>query len=447
MDRDETLRRAELLLRQGRPDAAAEEYARVAAANPGDLATANALGDLYIRMQRPDLAVPVYLRVADIYLREGFFAKAAAFYKKVLKYEPASASVLVKLAEACRAQGLRVEARGYLQAALQQQHRQNDPGDVDELLVRLADNDASDLDSAVAAAPARARRRGVEAIPSLQATVSALETAGRLTDAEPLRRLIAILTPVSGDGADRSTPLGLALGAGHRGESQADGAAARTPLEGLASSPFSEGHAPFGTVESAPQAAAGGDRASTEPGHPGDAEAHRALEAAFARLRRDEPPEREPGASRLALAETYLAAGLDAEALPLLEASAADPATMDRAAFLMAGVCERRGRLADAARWMAAALDSGLPDADARRVALQRLGDLYERLREPARALEAWREARGLAVGSNELDERIARVSAQLHAANDSPPGSVRVVPEAGAGSPEPESGGGPFTR
>jgi hypothetical protein len=367
MDRDETLRRAELLLRQGRPDAAAEEYARVAAANPGDLATANALGDLYLRLERPDLALPLYLRVADIYLREGFFAKAAASYRKVLKYQPESETALLKLAEACRAQGLRVEARGCLQAVLRARQRRNDPVEIDDALVRLADNEPSDLEAALAAAPSRARRQGVEAIASLRATVAALEAAGRGTDAEPVRRLIVILTPESDAGTDPAV-----------------------------SPPVPEEQA-----------------VSDATGYGGEAGAQPGLDAIFADLRRSDPIAPEPGASRLALAETYLAAGLDAEAVPLLEALAADPATVDRAALLMAGVCERRGRLADAARWMTAALDSGLPDAGARSMALQRLGDLHERLREPARALAAWTAARRLVAGSADLDERIARARGQ----------------------------------
>ena len=46
MDRDETLRRAEKSLRQGRLDIAIGECTRVAAADAGDLARLNTLGDL-----------------------------------------------------------------------------------------------------------------------------------------------------------------------------------------------------------------------------------------------------------------------------------------------------------------------------------------------------------------------------------------------------------------
>jgi tetratricopeptide (TPR) repeat protein len=373
VNREETLRRAELLLRQGRPDAAAEEYARAADANPGDLATANALGDLYVRLQRPDLAVPLYARVADIYLREGFFAKAAASYKKALKFEPQSAPILVRLAEACRAQGLRVEARGHLQSALLHQRRERDPGAVDDLLIRFADGDPADLEAAVAAAPARARRDGAEAIATLQKTASALEAAGRDADADRVRRLVAILEPGAEGAAAHSAPLGTAPGT--------------EPRQGSA---------------------------STRSGARAEADAPRGLDDVFARLRGSAPTSGSEATSRLALAETYLAAGLHAEAVPLLEALAADEATSDRAAWLMSGVCERQARFADAARWMSAALEIGLRAPGARRDALTRLGDLHERLGEPARALEAWRQARDLAPDSGDLDERIARVSSAI---------------------------------
>ena len=49
IDRDDALRKAEKLLRQGRLDGAIAEYEHVVDAFPDDIATASALGDLYGR--------------------------------------------------------------------------------------------------------------------------------------------------------------------------------------------------------------------------------------------------------------------------------------------------------------------------------------------------------------------------------------------------------------
>ena len=47
--RQETLRKIEKLLRQGRLDAAIAEYAQIVEQHPNDWATANTLWDLYVR--------------------------------------------------------------------------------------------------------------------------------------------------------------------------------------------------------------------------------------------------------------------------------------------------------------------------------------------------------------------------------------------------------------
>ena len=75
MDRDETLRRAEKLLRQGRLDAAIAEYASLVEDQPRDWTTANLLGDLYVRAGQIDQAVAQYTRIAEHLAREGFVAE------------------------------------------------------------------------------------------------------------------------------------------------------------------------------------------------------------------------------------------------------------------------------------------------------------------------------------------------------------------------------------
>jgi tetratricopeptide (TPR) repeat protein len=381
MDRDETLRRAERLLRENRPDAAAEQYARVVASTPGDLATANALGDLYVRMGRPDLAMPIYLQVAEAFHREGFYARAAAYYRKILKHEPGSEPVLLRLADACHAQRLDVEARGCLHAVLDARQRRGDGTGADQVVVRLADLDPDDLELALASAPARARVQGAQAIPALRAALSALERAGRAAEGAPLLRLIAILTP-----PDAATP----------------------PAEPQASRPE-----PASSLE--PQASSLGPASSLEPQASSlfEADTRWALDAVFARLRHAAQQASGPPTSPLALATTYLAAGLDADARPLLEAAVADAATRQRAAWLLADVCERQRQLSDAARWLECASEAAEPgDPALRLAALERLGDVFERLHEPVRALQVWREARAIAGPSADLDDRIARVAA-----------------------------------
>src|SRR5207253_1890719 len=76
-ERDEALKKAEKLLRQGKLDLAIAEYAKIVEDQPKDWNTRNALGDLYIRASQPDKACAQYMQIADHLMHEGFYPKAA----------------------------------------------------------------------------------------------------------------------------------------------------------------------------------------------------------------------------------------------------------------------------------------------------------------------------------------------------------------------------------
>lgn len=115
-DREETLNRAEKLLRQGRLEAAIAEYSIVVSEHPRDWNTANLLGDLYVRAGQVARACEQYTRVADHLARDGFVAKAAALYKKVIRLNPADEPALLRSAELAAELGLTADVRAYMKA-------------------------------------------------------------------------------------------------------------------------------------------------------------------------------------------------------------------------------------------------------------------------------------------------------------------------------------------
>ena len=87
-DRKAALKNAEKAIKQGRVDVAIAEYVKVVEAQPRDWNSANALGDLYVRAKQIEKGVQQYTRIADHLADEGFYPKAAALYKKILKIKP-----------------------------------------------------------------------------------------------------------------------------------------------------------------------------------------------------------------------------------------------------------------------------------------------------------------------------------------------------------------------
>ena len=144
MDRDETLRRAEKLLRQGRLDAAIAEYARLVEEQPGDWATAKLLGDLYVRAGHLAQAAAQYARIAEHLAREGFVAKASALYKRIVKIQPDDDAALRRTAELSAQQGLSADARLQLQALFQLRLRRGDRAAAAETARAYADVDPGD---------------------------------------------------------------------------------------------------------------------------------------------------------------------------------------------------------------------------------------------------------------------------------------------------------------
>jgi tetratricopeptide (TPR) repeat protein len=152
IDREDTLKKAEKLLRQGKLDAAISEYLKVVEENPGDWATANTLGDLYVRSGQQDLAAAQYVRIGRHFVDEGFYPKAGAIYKKLLKLRPDDESVQLALADISQKQGLLADAKAQLKAVAARRRNRGDKAGAAEIVVQLGSVDPADFDARATAA-------------------------------------------------------------------------------------------------------------------------------------------------------------------------------------------------------------------------------------------------------------------------------------------------------
>lgn len=184
IDREQTLKQAEKLLRQGRLEAAIAEYGRIVAEFPRDWATANLLGDLYVRAGDARQAAQQYARVADHLAADGFVAKAAALYKKILKLEPADEAALLRSADLAAAQGLVADLRAFLNTLFQQRLKRGDRDGARALAARRVSYDTADVVARLDAARMLAEAGDAPgAAAELRAAGLALEGQGRVPEA------------------------------------------------------------------------------------------------------------------------------------------------------------------------------------------------------------------------------------------------------------------------
>jgi tetratricopeptide (TPR) repeat protein len=213
LDREETLKKAEKLLRQGRLDGAIAEYVRVVEDQPRDWNTANTLGDLYARANQAEKAVAQYSRIADHFYKEGFYPKAAALYKKILKIAPDHEASQLILGDISAKQGLLADAKSQLSAIAARRRARGDRRGADEIVVKLGEIDPSDVDARLAAARVLAERGDTQlAATRFRALHDDLQEKGRSADALNALREAVRLDPKHV--ASRATLAKAAVAAG-----------------------------------------------------------------------------------------------------------------------------------------------------------------------------------------------------------------------------------------
>ena len=155
IDRAQTLRNAEKLIRQGKIDAGIAEYVRLVEDSPHDWNAKNVLGDLYARAGQIEKAIAQFVEVADNLSDEGQAAKAAALYKKILKLKPEHEHALLQVSETLAGQRLYADARAHLNTLIQLRQGRGDTRGALQAKVRLGSLDPEDYEGRMTAANAR----------------------------------------------------------------------------------------------------------------------------------------------------------------------------------------------------------------------------------------------------------------------------------------------------
>ena len=130
---------------KGQIDKAVKEYLRIVQEDPKDVRVWLKFGDLYAKKGEKQNATDTYLKVARFYHEQGFFDKAIAVYKQILKLDPRLVDVILKLAELYRQRGHMTEAMQHLESVAAHFHREGNTKDALGTVIQLVDLDPENI--------------------------------------------------------------------------------------------------------------------------------------------------------------------------------------------------------------------------------------------------------------------------------------------------------------
>ena len=184
------------LVAKGAFDKAIREYQKVLDLDPRDVRVLQKMGELYQKKGDNPQAASFFTRVAEVYAQDGFFLKAVALYKQVLKLNPDLVEVNVKLAELHQHLGLMTEAMAFFQVVVAHHERKGDTRATFATLKKMVDLDPENVSSRLKLAELYAREQmGGEALTEFKRAAEWLERNNRPDERLRVLERIAALEP------------------------------------------------------------------------------------------------------------------------------------------------------------------------------------------------------------------------------------------------------------
>ena len=144
-NKDKVMDSARKFAEKNQLDKAVKEYLRVVQEDPKDVRVWLKIGDLYVKRGAKQEATETYLKVAVFYQDQGFFLKAVAVYKQILKIDPRLVDVNLKLAELYKQLGLLSDAQQHFEAVAGHFHREGKTKEALAAVRQLVDLDPENV--------------------------------------------------------------------------------------------------------------------------------------------------------------------------------------------------------------------------------------------------------------------------------------------------------------
>ncbi|MEM9070863.1 MAG: tetratricopeptide repeat protein [Myxococcota bacterium] len=183
VDRTKVLAAAQKHLSRGNYDRAIAEYKKLVDADARDVRTWLKIGDLYTRKGAHREASQTYQRVAEHYASQGFFLKAVAVYKQILKLQPARLDISLRLAEMYENLQLVSDALSTYESVAAAYARDGDIDRALDTLGRMAALDPENIPIRIKYAEALSKAgRTEDAAEEFESGASLLREQGRIDD-------------------------------------------------------------------------------------------------------------------------------------------------------------------------------------------------------------------------------------------------------------------------
>lgn len=196
MDKNKIIEAAGKLVAKGAYDKAIKEYQKILDLDPKDVRILQKMGELYQKKNDNAQAATFIMKVAESYAKDGFFLKAVAQYKQVLKLDPTLIDINVQLAELHQQLQLMGEAMAYYQIVANHYDKQGDVRKSLDVLRKMVDLDPDNVQSRVKLADLYVRERmNDEASAELQRAAEHLKRQNRIDDYLRVAEKISALKP------------------------------------------------------------------------------------------------------------------------------------------------------------------------------------------------------------------------------------------------------------
>lgn len=143
--KENILEKAQKFIQKGQLDKAIAEYRNAAEVDSKDISIRLRIGDLFVKMGREEDAIKEYMDVAKVNTQKGFYLKAIAVYKQILKLDAANIDVHNKLADLYTKQRLIVDAINEYSFLLSTFEKKGRMDDAIELLKKMVGIDPENV--------------------------------------------------------------------------------------------------------------------------------------------------------------------------------------------------------------------------------------------------------------------------------------------------------------